>query len=173
MLIEQYLSGDKSAMHGLVKKWHKVFCENAYWILKDREKAKDIAQECWLVIMDKLPSLKNKDRFKSWALRIVYTKAIDAHNRGIKNINELTANKNLIHETSSDSESNKQKKRLLDAIRMLSNDKQDIIRLFYLEEYSIKEISSLLHIPVGTVKSRLFKAREKLKSLLKQYDYEK
>ena len=49
-------------------------------------------------------------------------------------------------------------------------EKQDIIRLFYAEEYSITEISAFLKIPIGTVKSRLFKAREKLKSILNKID---
>ena len=65
------------------------------------------------------------------------------------------------------------KRKLLNAIQDLPKGKQDIIRLFYVEEYSLKEISSFLQIPIGTVKSRLFKAREKLKSIMKSYSYEK
>ncbi len=59
------------------------------------------------------------------------------------------------------------KQKLLKAIKSLSNNQQIVIKLFYVEEYSLNEISVLLKISVGTAKSRLFHAREKLKEILK------
>lgn len=167
-LIKRYLNGDSSALSILVKKWHQIFCQKAYWVLKDKELSKDVAQECWMIIIDKLPDLKNPDRFNSWALRIVYTKAIDAQKRRLKSTNDLD-NLNTADDTEVDIDPEKTvlKQKLRTAIHNLSKTKQDIIRLFYMEEYSLKEISDFLNIPVGTVKSRLFKAREKLKSIIK------
>ncbi len=52
-------------------------------------------------------------------------------------------------------------------IRVLPKDQQVVLRLFYTEEYSLKEISEILEISVGAVKSRLFHARERLKISLK------
>lgn len=167
-LIERYLSGDKSMLPLLVKRWHKIFCEKAYWVLRDKDLAKDVAQESWIIIIKKLPSLKNQDSFKSWALRIIYTKAIDAHKRRTKAIQNLNKIDQTVYSLSDDKEEDATlKRKLLTAIKKLSKEKQDIIRLFYVEEYSLKEISAFLKIPTGTVKSRLFKAREKLKSILK------
>jgi len=167
-LIEQYLAGDKSTLPILVKRWHKIFCEKAFWILQDKNLAKDVAQECWIIIIKRLHTLKNLDSFKSWALRIVYTKAIDAHKQRSKGFQEL-AKEDRVEDTRTDETGDNLalKSALAKAIQNLSKDKQDIIRLFYMEEYSINEISSFLQIPVGTVKSRLFKAREKLKLILK------
>jgi RNA polymerase sigma-70 factor (ECF subfamily) len=48
-----------------------------------------------------------------------------------------------------------------------------VIRLFYKENYTLKEISDLLQLSIGTTKSRLFHAREKLKTKLKYSDYER
>jgi RNA polymerase sigma-70 factor (ECF subfamily) len=64
------------------------------------------------------------------------------------------------------------KKALLKAINELPIEQQQAIRLFYVEEYSLKEIGDLLNISVGTVKSRLFHAREKLKVQFKNRNYE-
>ena len=72
-LISQYMAGNTSMLPILVKRYHKIFCEKAFWITKDKEIAKDIAQESWIAIIDKLQTLKNVDSFKSWAFRIVYT----------------------------------------------------------------------------------------------------
>ena len=166
-LIEQYLSGDKSMLPILVKKWHKIFCEKAYWVLRDKDLAKDVAQESWIIIIKKLPTLKKLDSFKSWALRIIYTKAIDAHKRRTRGLQDLEVPPKIFIESEDNEEEAALKRKLLTAIKKLSKEKQDIIRLFYLEEYSLKEISTFLNISTGTVKSRLFKAREKLKSILK------
>ena len=168
-LILQYLEGNTSVVSALVKRYHKIFCEKAYWITKDREIAKDIAQESWIIIMNKLHTLENADSFKSWAFRIVYTKAIDAVKRRNKESKKLESGRIIESgRQSSENESNLIQKALLKAIQKLPKEKQDIIRLFYAEEYSIIEISAFLKIPIGTVKSRLFKAREKLKSILKK-----
>jgi len=167
-LIERFISGDKSTLAILVKRWHKIFCEKAFWVLRDKDLSKDVAQECWIIIINKLHTLKNAESFKNWALRIIYTKAIDAHKRRIRESRELNMVEAKAYAASNEKEDKTiLKRKLLSAIQDLSKDKQDIIRLFYVEEYSLKEISAFLKIPVGTVKSRLFKAREKLKSIIK------
>jgi len=175
-LIKRYLSGDKASLALLVERWHSIFCEKAFWVLKNKDTVKDVAQESWIVIINKLHTLKNADSFKSWALRIVYNKAIDAYNKSRKeSIQDIYTklDSEVFINTSENEERKALQMKLLSAIQNLPKDKQEVIRLFYVEEYSLKEISSLLQIPLGTTKSRLFKAREKLKSIIKSYDYEK
>ncbi len=170
-LILEYLEGNTTVMPILVKRYHKLFCEKAYWVTKHKESAKDVAQESWVVIIDKLHTLERVDSFKAWALRIVYTKAIDAvKSRSKLNINQSETDLTAIENANQDS--NPRQTLLIRAIRQLPKQKADIIRLYYTEEYSVREISSFLDIPIGTVKSRLFKAREQLKSLLKSSYYE-
>lgn len=172
-LIERFISGDKATLPILVRRWHKTFCEKAFWVLRDKALSKDVAQECWIIIINKLPTLKKADSFKSWALRIIYTKALDAHKRRSKEFQELNRiNISIEHESNDKEGKALLQRKLLIAIKGLSKEQQDIIRLFYVEEYSIKEISTFLHIPIGTVKSRLFKAREKLKLTIKANSYE-
>jgi len=131
--------------------------------------AKDVAQESWITVISKLHTLKNVESFKSWAFRIVYSKSIDAINRRKYEVDKLPSD--IFNDADSNSSHNNDPniyKSLLSAIKKLPKEKQDIIRLFYTEEYSISEISEFLKVPTGTVKSRLFKAREKLKSFLKK-----
>ena len=168
-LIMQYREGDTSVLSVLVKRYHKVFCQKAYWLTKDKEMAKDVAQESWIIIISKLETLEQLDSFKSWAFRIVYTKGIDALKRRNKERNELEASRTTeTDKTKIEDEQKSVEQELLKAIHQLPKEKQDIIRLFYTESYTIHEISLFLKIPAGTVKSRLFKAREKLKSILKK-----
>jgi len=173
LLVMQYRSGNRLALQGLVKRWHKVFCEKAYWLTKDADASKDIAQESWNTIIIKIDTLKDPRSFRTWALRIVFTKAMDwmrSSQRNKTNLENYYKNYEPTEGEKSDDES--LKKALLIAVRTLSSEQQIVLRLFYAEDYSLKEMSSLLEISVGTVKSRLFHARENLKQQLKNINYE-
>lgn len=166
-LIEMYKAGNQKALTLLVKKWHVPFCKLAYGYVKEAAIAKDIAQNSWQIILKKLYDLKDVDQFKSWAVRIVVRQSIDwirkhkreryrlekyhkEHRSGV--IEEVIAEEKLAY-----------KQRIREEISKLTPEHQQIIRLFYTESYTLKEISSMLELSVGTVKSRLFHAREKLK----------
>lgn len=167
-LILDYQSGNKKALAELVKRWHLIFCQNSYWIVKDASLSKDIAQDSWQTIMVKLPTLQKPSSFKSWAFRIVYTKSIDALRRQqLNRINENEYKKENVLVIDDADDLSDLKRNLLHSIKRLPEPQQVVLRLFYTEGYSLKEISTLLQISIGTTKSRLFHAREKLKLILK------
>ena len=168
-LVLDYQSGNLKSLNLLVKNWHKTFCEKAFWIVKDPDVAKDIAQDSWRIIIAKINDLKDPESFGSWALRIIYTKSIDWINSNRKEIKTyevykyeqevLTVDEYLPHEDL--------KITLLASIKKLPIQQQEVINLFYVQDYSLNDISKTLGISVGTAKSRLFHAREKLKQILK------
>ncbi|MFK7782589.1 RNA polymerase sigma factor [Psychroserpens sp.] len=167
-LVLAYQAGNKKAMAKLVKRWHLTFCKKAYWVVKDASLSKDIAQDSWQTIIAKLDALNKPSSFKSWALRIVYTKAIDTLREDKIMRNKEAEYKNEdVYEIEEMDDLTVLKKKLLDIIKSLPEHQQMVLKLFYTEGYSLKEISILLNISVGTTKSRLFHAREKLKSILK------
>jgi len=63
-LVIKYRQGDVSVLAVLDKRYHKLFCEKAYWIIKNEELAKDVAQESWVIIINKLHTLKDANSFK-------------------------------------------------------------------------------------------------------------
>ncbi|WP_190808280.1 RNA polymerase sigma factor [Flagellimonas sp. S3867] len=171
-LVADFQSGNKQALMTLVKRWHKSFCDKAYWIVKDADMAKDIAQDCWQIIIDKLEMLKDPESFGAWAMRIVYTKSIDAikiKNKADTMRNQL-AQESIEEVESSYTESLKQD--LLKTVNALPEHQQMVVRLFYVQDYSLKEISRILDISIGTAKSRLYHAREKLKTIIKNRSHE-
>lgn len=168
-LVLQIQSGNYKALPELVKRWHKEFCDKAYWLTKDSELSKDIAQDCWKIIIDKIDDLKDPKSFRSWALRIVYSKSLDVLRANQRNRNELQTyayNQTDVEEVEVDNSD--LKKKLIRAINELPEQQQMVIKLFYVEDYSLKDIGALLNISVGTAKSRLFHAREKLKLNIKK-----
>lgn len=173
-LVLEYQSGSKQALTLLVKRYHKTFCEKAFWIVKDADIAKDIAQDSWNIIIDKIYKLNDPSSFKSWALRIVYNKSVDLINAKKRTYKTFEVYKASQSEIVNDDESDTEllKKLLLETVKTLAEHQQIVLRLFYVQEYSLKEISDILNISVGTAKSRLFHAREKLKETLKSINYE-
>ena len=167
-LINRYKSGDKKALAVLVKRWHKLFCDKAYWLTKDKDVAKDIAQDSWAIIIDKIEDLKDPKQFKYWAYRIVCNKATDWLRLQTKH-KEITIRYKVEIESNDTkySENEQLKQKLLKAINDLSIPQKEVVRLFYIESYSLKQISELQEISLGTAKSRLFHAREKLKTILR------
>jgi len=176
LLVKEYQSGNKKAVSLLVKRWHNKLCKQAYWYSKDAAVAKDIAQDSWGVILKSLGGLKDPYSFGSWAKRIVVRKSIDWLRKQKTEVNQLK----MYHESTiiPDVDANTITPDnaliiLRNAIKALPEEQQLVLHMFYLHEHSLNEISDLLKIPKGTVKSRLFTAREKLKKLLKNRNYEK
>ena len=173
-LVLAYQSGNTSALPILVKHWHKIFCEKAYWLVKDADVAKDIAQDSWGIVISKINHLDNPESFGSWALRIVYTKSLDwihSRKRLQRNLQAYKYEQYIIELEKTDTTN--LKKQLLICIKQLPENQQVVLRLFYVEEYALKDVSDILNISVGTAKSRLFYAREKLKLTLKNRNHEK
>lgn len=171
-LVKNHQSGDKTSLPILVERWHLQFCKLAFWIVKDADVAKDIAQESWSVIIKKLADLKEPKKFKSWAISIVNRKAIDwIRTKNIENrklVKFYNENKTKTEGSFSTVDDNLVlRKTLLKSIEKLSVEQQMVLKLFYTQSYSLREISEILKISLGTVKSRLFHAREKLKTILK------
>jgi len=167
LLVLQYQSGDKKALGMLVKRHHNRFCSHANWYLSDLDASKDVVQDCWGIIINKLGNLRDPNSFSSWAMRIVTRKSIDILKQNKSKREKLKQFQYTNMEDAHNEEKNTEIIKLQQAIKSLPNDQQIVLRLFYTQEYSLIEISNILDISVGTVKSRLFHAREKLKTNLK------
>lgn len=167
LLVLQYRAGSNKALGVLVRKYHPKLCKHSYWYTHDLNAAKDIVQDSWAIIINKMDSLSNPNLFGSWAFRIVTRKSLDYVNRKNRELRSLQIyhNGQVLEEVEGNNDEAVRK--LLNAMRSLPNDQQIVLRLFYTEDYSLKEISEILEIAIGTVKSRLFHAREKLKTILR------
>tara|TARA_R110002073_G_scaffold40547_1_gene114827 strand:- start:33651 stop:34226 length:576 start_codon:yes stop_codon:yes gene_type:complete len=179
LLVLQYQAGNKKALSLLVKRWHLKLCKQAFWYTNDQDVAKDIVQDCWSIILKKIAGLKDTNSFGSWALTIVNRKAIDWLRKEKNADKKLQSYYNdskisydaIENNTTGTNEAiftNPDTTNIVkSAIEKLPKNQQIIIKMFYLEAYKMNEISTILGVSVGTVKSRLFYAREKLKSQIK------
>lgn len=145
------------------------FYKTAKAILKSDDDVYDVLQEALLSIYNNYKNLKNKEHFTTWATRIVINKCYDFLRANKKNntvdINEIadTDTKNAYYDEYEDDKYGIKK-----AINHLSEDQKIVVILYYYNNYSVKEISEIIKVPEGTVKSRLSKAREVLKNQLEK-----
>ena len=165
-LIYRIRTGDKSAFKLLAEMWYAKLVKHIYLIVKDKEVAKDIAQDTWSVVIIKLNNLKEPAYFKVWLFKIARNKSVDWIKQESKKRQYKDEIRNTTDELDETNEPDSDVLELRKALRKLSESEQQILNLFYLENCNIREINKILGIPVGTVKSRLFNAREHLKVII-------
>lgn len=176
-LLHKYQQGDRNALKLLIKRFHPKLVNTIRYTINRIEPAEDIAQECWYAIVQQLDKLEIKINFDAWALTIARRKSIDwirEQQRERKYARQLQAEA----EADSDmvTEYSEEPPGLLstiqNSIQQLPPTQRIVLKMFYLENLTLKEISQILGIPEGTIKSRLFTARESLKEILKTQNEE-
>jgi RNA polymerase sigma-70 factor (ECF subfamily) len=137
----------------------------AYNLTRDRDDALDLVQDTFLKALNYKDSFSEKSNFKAWLLTIMKNTFINAYNRSIKGrsimteiINTQTIHYNNAETTSSVADINK-------AINKLK-DEYKIPLLRFIEGFKYNEIADELHLPIGTVKSRIFTARAKVSGVI-------
>ena len=135
-------------------------------ILKNDSDCGDAVQETLLKAYEKLPMLKEEKFFRTWITRILINecKGILRKQKKVVPYEDYMGNERL-------SEENRYH-HLYMAIMELPEDLRILVTLYYIEGFSQKEISEILEIPEGTIKSRLSRARDFLKTQL-SYEEEK
>ena len=137
----------------------KTLYHVACGILRSEADREDAVQECILKAWEKRESLKSDAAFRSWVTRILINECYDICRRSSK----IIVLDELPDAVAPDQIGNRE---LRDAIAGLEEIYRLPIILFYVEGFSIREISQMLMIPEGTVKSRLHAGRAKLRTTL-------
>ena len=171
-LFDEYLvtcarAGDRSAFNKLALRWHYRLLAHAYRLSGERETAMDIAQEGWADIVRNLTRLEDPKLFPAWAYRIITRRSVDHIRRTTAKRRTEAAYRLEPQDQAPSNSPSSQHQNLYAAINHSKPKQQAVIRLFYLEELSIAEISMALSIPAGTVKTRLMHGRNLLRAALK------
>ena len=170
LLVLKSQSGDSRSLSLLISRWHPKLIRQANRHLYDMEASKDVVQESWQAIIKGLTGLKDSTKFGVWALSITSRKAIDWIRK--KQISRKRVSDEVEFQLEHSSDQGNEKEVLIEkigiALKNLPTDQRIVLSMFYLESLSLHNISKILSLPVGTVKSRLYYAREHLKRILKK-----
>jgi RNA polymerase sigma-70 factor (ECF subfamily) len=142
----------------------------SYFYLGDRGKAEDVMQEVFIRLMRSKPKLE-EGREKAWLLKVALNLCKDHWRSGwVKRVFLGDEKLNVITADDDPIEDRAEKEALLQAVHSLSPNYREVVLLFYYQGLSLEEIRAMTGIPIGTLGSRLARARKQLKQLLEGTD---
>ena len=141
----------------------------AFGVLRNREDAEDVTQEAFATAYRSFGNLRDRERFRAWLVRMTWRMAIShLRSRKRRTVREETHASEAAQPSTHppDILARERATRLWQAIDALPEKLRIAIVLAGIEEHDTREVAALLGLPEGTVKSRLFLARQRLKELL-------
>jgi RNA polymerase sigma factor (sigma-70 family) len=167
LLVLRCQDGEANAFEELVGRWQRKLLRHALHLTGDADGANDVVQESWFAIVRGIGRVDDPARFPSWAYHIVTHKAADwirkrQRRRAVEDA--LEPPRPIVPQDGANDEVDA----LRAALRSLPRDARVVLSLHYLEVLGVRDIARALGIPAGTVKSRLFNARNKLKQVLEK-----
>jgi RNA polymerase sigma-70 factor (ECF subfamily) len=173
LIIRQFIDGDKSAFQVLVKR-HKEKVRNiVYLTMNNSALVDDIAQEVFITVYKNLKHFRFESQFTTWLYRITVNRCKDYLRRmNVRKIFSPLDEGYEVSEYSTPVENNDISKIVTEAISKLPAKLRMPLILKDIEGFSYQEISETLNCEMGTVKSRIFRGREKLKEILQPLEKE-
>ena len=151
----------RRTVSALAERWGDSLYRAAFAVCRNPQDAEDVVQETLLAYYQGDKEFDSDEHIRAWLIRVAVNKAKNAaicfwrrNRRSLEDYMDA-----LAFETESDRD-------LLDAVLRLGEKYRIVIHLFYYEDYSVREIAEILGVGVGTVKSRLSRARRQLRTQL-------
>jgi RNA polymerase sigma-70 factor (ECF subfamily) len=183
-LIERAKAGDQVAFAGLVELHQDHVYNLAYRILQNPEEADDATQEVFVKVWQALAAFRGDAKFTTWLYRIVHNHCLNRlraaksspktvsteiyQDDGDESAQDLLAN--LPGDKADDPglqfESRERRQLIWQQVELLPAKYRSIITMYYVQEFAYEEIAAILEIPVGTVKTHLYRAKALLKARL-------
>ena len=172
-LIHEILSGDEAAFSALVQKYQKSVHALAWRKINDFHIAEEITQDTFLHVYKKLPTLKNPNQFAGWLYVIADRRCIAwlrKKKRAMQSLEatseetlEETAYACYISEQREEAEVDRRREIVQNLLEKLPESERTVVILHYLGEMTCEAISKFLGVSPNTVKSRLSRARKRLR----------
>ena len=179
--INQVLKGNQNAFGEIVELYKDQVFQICFRLLGNRHEAEDLAQEAFVRAFVNIQSFNLKMKFSTWLYRIATNLCIDrlrkkkpdyhldaevAGTEGLNLYSQIAADSMMPEE---ELESLELQESIQAVISKLPEKYRSVIVLKYIEELSLKEISEILDLPVGTVKTRIHRGREALRKQLRYF----
>ncbi|MCS6874865.1 MAG: sigma-70 family RNA polymerase sigma factor [Pyrinomonadaceae bacterium] len=174
-LIERFLSGDEDGFEELVNRYHRPLVSYIHKMVDDYETALDLTQEVFIKVYNFAEQYSSKYKFSTWIYKIAHNTAVDYLRRRIseKSLDDEQSEFQAIPKNKSLSPEQESLTRewliqVESVIRCLPTSYRELIILRHQQELSYEEIAKITGLPLGTVKNRLFRAREMMKQMLSE-----
>jgi RNA polymerase sigma-70 factor (ECF subfamily) len=171
-LIAECKQNNRKAQLQLYDMYSKAMYNTAYNFVKDEAIAEDMAQEGFIKAFQKITSFNEKVTFGAWLKRIVINQCLDWLKKRKLNIVSIDSQEiQIANEENWEVNDCITIECIHESINKLPDKYKVILKLFLLEGYDHQEIAQILNISEVSSRSQLFRGKNKLKELLKQYSY--
>ena len=181
-LISRAAKGEEAAFSSLMERYEKLVFNLAYQYTQNREDAADVSQEVFLKLWRTLATFRGESSFSTWIFRITQNSALDLLRKRAGNAtvsltmededgDETGRERDLVdltveHDPAASVERSERAAAVREAIASLRADHREILILREMQGYSYTEIAEMLGLELGTVKSRINRARIQVKEFL-------
>jgi RNA polymerase sigma-70 factor (ECF subfamily) len=179
-LIERAQRGDRDAVNQLVVKYQARAYQYAYRLTGNSDDAADLVAEAFVRVYTALPRFRKDSQFTTWLFRIVTNCFLDAKKKAARKPTDqledgwvgADAESTIVDQESpvEASERSEREEIMQKAIEQLPEYQRAMIVMFHVENLSYEDIAATLDLPIGTVKSRLNRARLALREILEPYE---
>lgn len=169
-LIKQAVRGDSRALSELLRQYYSFLYQYVLKVTMNKIRAEDITQETMLKAIEKIATFKNKAKFSTWLITIASRIVIDRVRRNEQEKHWLQKEQAMRTIRCDTWQRGDEWPEALEALGTLSSDIRIPVLLKYYYGYAQEEISSMLDIPVGTVKSRLHNGLKQLRKELTEHE---
>ncbi|MDR4901503.1 sigma-70 family RNA polymerase sigma factor [Bacillus mycoides] len=166
-LIQSTLAGNKEAYSELYDKTIQEIYKTAHFLIEDKADVDDVVQEIYIQLYESLRKYDSEKPFRPWLIGLAI-KQIHSYRRKrwmrLRIVKKAEEQRKPVQiDFSSDVVSKISNQKLIELIHKLPYKLKQVIILRYLHDYSQEEVAQILHIPIGTVKSRIHAALKKLR----------
>jgi len=171
-VIEKIKKGDIDSYSILINEYQNNIYSLCLSIVKNVDDALDLTQEAFLIAYENIKNFKQEAKFSTWVYRIAYNLCVNFIKRKGEIFsleNEDVTNVEIEDKTSSiweEIEKDERIKMISEGLKRIKDSDRLIIELKDIKGLTYEEISIILSIPMGTVKSKLYRARENLKKVV-------
>lgn len=159
---------DHDAFPELIRHWETKLFFYIRRLVADEEDAWDILQETWVKVLQGIGSLQNPGALASWLYSIAHHTVMDHFRGRYAGIQTEEAEAEALAEIPEETPDFDDAERVHRGLDRISLAHREALTLFFLEDFSIDEIASILNVSPGTVKSRLHYAKRALRAVLEK-----
>jgi len=181
ILIERAQAGDRSALNDLISKYEHRAYQYAYRLTRNPDLAADVVADAFVRVNSALKNFKGQAAFGTWLYRIVTNCYLDRRKRDkeARNVSldqSVTVGSVEVERQFEDPgdgpveihERNEREKLVQEALAQMPDYQKAMLVMYHVESLSYEDIAETLDLPIGTVKSRLNRARVALRDILQQ-----
>lgn len=163
VLVERYLSGDPTAFEEIYQKYYDKVFAIARGILMDSDEAADAVQEIFTLVYRHLARFDRRSRFSTWLFRIAVNRSIQESRRA--RFRHKTTDLTEALSTPEPETNEYSDPKISVVLAKMSSPDRALLVLFYWEELGLSEIAESLGCNVNAAKTRLYRARERFRTL--------